>query len=1099
MGKKNRKPTSPTTRTAAPVAVSPQPAVPAEPPQSLRHFFTPEDWIAAAVAFLIAGFAFLYYMSPEVTLEDSGELVTGAFNFGVPHPPGYPLWAFLGWVWRHFVPFGNPAYRICLMSVLTGALVVGVLTLLMTRSIMMLLRSVTWAQEVEDSMKHWIARTIGMTSALLFAFNRGVWLWACVPEMRVLNVFMFIITACTFFAWMMRPQRHGFLYVTILLYALGIANHQTIFVMIAPFMAGAAAVGVLSIWERRPVQAPVVMPALAAFWELLVAIIGFGWAAGAYVSAWLQAPPNGQIMEQKVSALILFGPPVPAAVLTYLPVAVGVLLLFWFGSEGWLSRKNALICTAAFLIGCSFYFYMSVASSTNPPMNWGYAYTKQGFLHAFTRGQYERLNIASPLSPAFFIQIRLFVSALIQQYATVLCLFALLTWALPLWELARERRWASFGGGMLFFGLVLLVSHWAGWLYLEVLSFGLGLVFLAVWPICLCRSMNQRARAWLIFVWAAFVTTSIGLLFIINPGLDKQNQEINIKFFAPAHGFFAMMIGYGMALGAAWVLSRWKQFPRVVMRASCVALLALPVIPLSRNLSICDQRDHDFGYQFGYRMFKPGGGYPDMDKDAVLYGGTDPGRFVPTYMIFCESRVEPKDRYRDVHFDPEGGPSFDRRDVYIITQNALADSTYMSYIRDHYDYSRPDPDNPKTLERRLPWQRALFRWGWHHLYRDSMYPKEPIWIPSEQDTQRAFQEYITNVQARQARGEQLSADEQVTVEGGAVQVRGVQGVMNINGILTKWIFDHARDKHAFYVEESYVIPWMYPYLTPFGIIMKINHDSLPSPEQDPQLWADIVKRDKPYWDKLTDDLKARRQFHGDPDAQKTFSKLRSAIGGVYAYRHMAAEAIYAFKQALELCPESPEGNFRLAQLYMELGRAEDALTTLQTLQKLDPLNAKITQAIQQISGVLQSRQDIPQLEAAHAGDPRNFGLMAQLGQAYAKVGQADRLDPLLQGYLKQSDISADDLMQVAQAYMNLNKPDGAVSALQLMTQRFPQDARAYYSIAMIRGMQDNAAEAIPMLEKALQLAPQFRAKVASEQAFGSLRGNPRFQQLMSSQ
>jgi len=109
------------------------------------------------------------------------------------------------------------------MSVLTGALVVGVLTLLMTRSIEMLLRSVKWAQEIEDSMKHWIALTVGATVALLFGFNRGVWLWACVPEMRVLNVFMFIITACTFFAWMMRPQRHGFLYVTILLYALGLS------------------------------------------------------------------------------------------------------------------------------------------------------------------------------------------------------------------------------------------------------------------------------------------------------------------------------------------------------------------------------------------------------------------------------------------------------------------------------------------------------------------------------------------------------------------------------------------------------------------------------------------------------------------------------------------------------------------------------------------------------------------------------------------------------------------------------------------------------------------------------------------------------------
>ncbi len=61
-----------------------------------------------------------------------------------------------------------------------------------------------------------------------------------------------------------------------------------------------------------------------------------------------------------------------------------------------------------------------------------------------------------------------------------------------------------------------------------------------------------------------------------------------------------------------------------------------------------------------------------------------------------------------------------------------------------------------------------------------MYPKDPIWIPSELDTHSTpFRRYINNVQTRQAHGEQLSADENVTVEGGAVQVRGVAGVMNL--------------------------------------------------------------------------------------------------------------------------------------------------------------------------------------------------------------------------------------------------------------------------------------------------------------------------------
>ncbi len=1057
MAKKKRKPTTGTTSAAA-VAVAPQsPALPRapvpppapvlpEPPQSLRSFFKPEDWVAAAITFLIAGLAFLRFMSPEVTLEDSGELVTGAFNFGVPHPPGYPLWAFLGWVWRHLVPIGNPAYRICLMSVLTGALVVGVLTLLMTRSIEMLLRSVTWAREIEESMKHWVALTIGATVSLLFGFNRGVWLWACVPEMRVLNVFMFIITACTFFAWMMRPQRHGFLYATILLYALGISNHQTILVMAGPFMIGALAVGVLSFSERRPVQMAVVMPGLSAFWELFVSAL-FSAGAGFLLWAWLENGPGHSLLDH------------PYTWRTIGTVAAGIAMIFFFGQRGWLNPRRALICTAMFLAGAAFYFYMPVASSTNPPMNWGYAYTKQGFLHHITRGQYEKLNMSWPWSRAFWIQTTLFARALLQQFSP---------------PMGSDNDFL-LGLPIIAFGLATLV------------------VLLMRW-----RHINQRARAWLIFVWAAFLTTSFGLLTIINPGLDKQNQEINIKFFAPAHGFFAMLIGYGLALAVAWVLSRWRQFPRVVMRALCAALLALPLIPLYRNLKICDMKGHDFGYQFGYRMFRPGGGYPDMDKDAVLYGGTDPGRFVPTYMIFCESRVSPRDRYSDPHFDPQGGPSFDRRDVTIITQNALADSTYMSYIRDHYDYSRPDPDNPQTLERRLPWQRALFRWGWHHLHRDSMYPKYAIWIPSETDTQRAFQEYINQVETRKAHGEHLSSDEQVTVEGGAVQVRGVEGVMNINGILTKWIFDHARDKHAFYVEESYVIPWMFPYLTPFGIIMKINHDELPGPDKNPQLWADIVKRDTEYWDKLVADFKARPEFHGDPDAQKTFSKLRSAIGGIYAWRHMSNEAIYAFKQALDLCPESPEGNFRLAQLYMELGRPDDALATLEALQRLDPLNSKITAAVDQIRNLRQTRSELPQLEAAHSNNPRDFHILEQLCKAYANAGQGDRIGPLLQGFLAQTNISPDDALQTAQTYMNIGRPDDSVRALQLMSQRFPKDPRSFYSIAMVRSMQNNAGEAIAMLQRALQLMPDLRARATNEPAFEPIRGNPQFQQLMAS-
>ena len=87
--------------------------------------------------------------------------------------------------------------------------------------------------------------------------------------------------------------------------------------------------------------------------------------------------------------------------------------------------------------------------------------------------------------------------------------------------------------------------------------------------------------------------------------------------------------------------------------------------------------------------------------------------------------------------------------------------------------------------------------------------------------------------------------------------------MYINGILARWIFDRNKDKHAFYVEESYVMPWMYPYLRPCGTIMKLEKEPLPSPEQDPNLWDDIKARDRAYWDRLTDELLTRAEFRRD--------------------------------------------------------------------------------------------------------------------------------------------------------------------------------------------------------------------------------------------
>jgi tetratricopeptide (TPR) repeat protein len=166
--------------------------------------------------------------------------------------------------------------------------------------------------------------------------------------------------------------------------------------------------------------------------------------------------------------------------------------------------------------------------------------------------------------------------------------------------------------------------------------------------------------------------------------------------------------------------------------------------------------------------------------------------------------------------------------------------------------------------------------------------------------------------------------------------------MNLNGMLARKIFDHNKQKHPFFVEESYVIAWMYPYMEPHGLILKLNNE--PLKELDPAVMA----QDRKFWDGLSKELLADPRFLGNESARKAYSKMRSSIGGLYVYRHLTDEAEAVFKQALELYPASPEANFRLAQLYMDQGHSDKAIRVLERFQKRDPLNDKISAAIQQL-------------------------------------------------------------------------------------------------------------------------------------------------------
>jgi uncharacterized RDD family membrane protein YckC len=73
---------------------SPSPA-----PAPVAALFRKVDWLTLAITFIVVWTVYFLTLAPEVTLEDSGELVTGSFYAGIPHAPGYPVWTLYSWLW----------------------------------------------------------------------------------------------------------------------------------------------------------------------------------------------------------------------------------------------------------------------------------------------------------------------------------------------------------------------------------------------------------------------------------------------------------------------------------------------------------------------------------------------------------------------------------------------------------------------------------------------------------------------------------------------------------------------------------------------------------------------------------------------------------------------------------------------------------------------------------------------------------------------------------------------------------------------------------------------------------------------------------------
>jgi len=157
---------------------------------------------------------YLFTMAPGVVGFDSAELITGAFTLGIVHPSGYPLFLLLGKLFT-FLPVGNVAYRLNVMSAFFAALAVCLMAILVYQ----------WTG------RRWVGIFSGMVLAGMISF----WQMAVVTEVYSLHVFFLTLEMLLLLRWR-QTEKIGWLDAFVFVYALSLTNHVS-GVLFAPAFA----------------------------------------------------------------------------------------------------------------------------------------------------------------------------------------------------------------------------------------------------------------------------------------------------------------------------------------------------------------------------------------------------------------------------------------------------------------------------------------------------------------------------------------------------------------------------------------------------------------------------------------------------------------------------------------------------------------------------------------------------------------------------------------------------------------------------------------------------------------------------------------------
>lgn len=155
-------------------------------------------------------FIFLFFQATGIYGGDSGDLVTAAATLGIPHPPGYPLYTFLGYVVSK-IPLFTIAWRVGLLSSLPHAVTIALVYLIVKKL-------------TNDALA-------AVFSVLFLVGNYLFFLYSVTPE--VFGIFdLFVVLILFVLLRFQETKSPGAIYLLSFIFGLALTHHHLILFLV---------------------------------------------------------------------------------------------------------------------------------------------------------------------------------------------------------------------------------------------------------------------------------------------------------------------------------------------------------------------------------------------------------------------------------------------------------------------------------------------------------------------------------------------------------------------------------------------------------------------------------------------------------------------------------------------------------------------------------------------------------------------------------------------------------------------------------------------------------------------------------------------------